>query len=106
MTSKVPSSEFWAATNRNSLVDGSEEFCSGLLTSGGLRVGDVKSPEQRVPSRHTRNSLVDGSEEFCSGLLTSRSLRVSDVKSPEQDSSDSSIREFLLGDAALDARDF
>ena len=42
----------------------------------------------------------------CSGLLTSLTRPPRDVKSPELNSSDSSIREFLLGDAALDARDF
>ena len=42
----------------------------------------------------------------CSGLLTSLTRRPRDVKSPEQNSSDPSIKEFLLGDATLDAREF
>ena len=41
-----------------------------------------------------------------SGLLTALVRRHRDVKSPEQNSSDPLIREFLLGEAALDARDF
>ena len=64
-------------------MDKFEEFCSGVLTSRGVRVSDVKSPEHRVLSLPTRNSLMDKSEEFCSGLLTPRGLRVSGAKTPE-----------------------
>ena len=59
-------------------MDKPEEFCSGLLTSRGLRVSDVKDPEHRV-----LRLRMDKSQVFCSGLLTSRGLRVSDVKSAE-----------------------
>ena len=50
--------------------------------------------------------LIGRRSTRCSGFLTPLTLRLRGVKTREPNSSDPSIREFLFGDAALDARDF
>ena len=78
----------------------------GTFDVTDAQLSDVKSPEQRVPSRHKRNSVIDESEGICSGLLTSRGRRVSDVKSPEHRVLRLPIRILLLTSPRSPVRDF